>query len=110
MSFISINPKDNFLVDEIGVDIDTKNELINLFVQINAKTLGKLHFYETKKGYHYRIKLKQKVSLQDAFKLRQYLFDDEYRMRIDAMRVNMGLRIFDVLFTQKREVKGLKRV
>jgi len=103
MSFINL--KNDFYVDEIGVDIDTKNELINLFVQINAKSLGKVHFYETQKGYHYRIKLKQKISVKDAFKLRQYLRDDEWRMKIDELRINSGLTIFDVLFTQKRKIK-----
>ncbi|WP_174591886.1 hypothetical protein [Methanocella conradii] len=105
MSFIDLGKRGDELVDEIGVDIDTKNPLINLMVQVNASNLGVVHSYETRKGWHYRVKLKREITLKDAFKLRQYLGDDMYRMLIDAMRIRMGLTIYDVLFTAKKQLK-----
>jgi hypothetical protein len=95
----------NIFVDEIGIDIDTKKWLPNLFVQINAKNLGKVHSYETNKGYHYRIKLKQKIYINDAIKLRYYLGDDVNRIHMDLLRLRSGLTIFDVLFTHKKTIK-----
>jgi len=100
----------NIYVDEIGVDIDTKRWLPNLFVQINAKNLGELRFYETNKGYHYRIKLKQRIHVNDAIKLRYFLGDDPNRIHMDLLRLRSGLTIFDVLFTSKKPIKkGTKK-
>jgi len=96
----------NIYVDEIGVDIDTKRWLPNLFVQINAKNLGQLRFYETNKGYHYRIKLKQSIHINDAIKLRYFLGDDPNRIHMDLLRLRSGLTIFDVLFTSKKVIKS----
>ncbi|MEM4066559.1 MAG: hypothetical protein QXV17_06845 [Candidatus Micrarchaeaceae archaeon] len=108
MSYIN-NPKFNEVyVDTIGVDIDTKSPYKNIFVEINAKNMGKVIKYETQKGYHYRIHLKQKITIIEAFKLRAYLGDDQYRLLIDSMRLNSGLSIFDVLFTQKRKLQNKK--
>jgi len=95
----------NIFVDEIGIDIDTKKWYPNLFVQINAKNLGELHSYETKKGYHYRIELKQKIHVNDAIKLRYYLGDDTGRIHFDLLRLKSGLTIFDILFTHKKTIK-----
>jgi len=96
----------NIYVDEIGVDIDTKKWLPNLFVQINGKNLGELRFYETNKGYHYRIKLKQKIHIDDAIKLRYFLGDDPNRIHMDLLRLRSGLTIFDVLFTNKKVIRS----
>ena len=88
-------------VSTVGVDIDTKEHEVIEDVYQRCKQFGTVVMRESKKGYHFKIYLKEKVLLARSFEIRYYCCDDFHRLCRDMLKAMAGCRVIDVLFDSK---------
>ena len=102
----------NFKTKVIGVDVDfyteskaTREIFLNC-IRKKAAVYGRIvHERKTKRGHHFKIKLKKQVGFWRSIEIRYTLDDDEKRMFYDIMRYRSGAQMIDILYDIKRPYK-----
>lgn len=92
------------LVEEIstvGIDIDHKEtkKLIPLIKRM--ENFGVVTARQSKKGWHYKIRLPEPITLARSFEIRYYCGDDYHRLVRDMLKTLANCRTIDVLFDRK---------
>ena len=85
------------MVGEIlGVDLDRPSMLRLLISYFNARQIGEVEVYKTRKGYHIY------VGVPSNIEVRRYLGDDSDRLRVTEIRKRIHGVELDVMFRMKR--------
>ena len=89
----------------IGVDIDTKNVFVVGANIKKMKEVGKIIYqYETRKGWHFKVKLNKPCGFKKSIQLRSYVGDDWLRCYFDILRRWKGSKYNDILYNDKKKI------
>ncbi len=92
-------------VSTIGIDIDTKKYEDYKQTLDYCEMFGAVQDMPTVHGWHFKIRLKEPVSLLRSFEIRYWCGDDIHRLLRDMLKANRGCKTIDVLFDHK-EIKN----
>ena len=85
-----------------GIDLDTKEKsTVKFFVKRMMFQGQIIQKYETKHGWHFRVKTNKKLTWLMYIYLRDHCGDDSRRIVKDVIRMKQGLS-YDTLFMTKR--------
>ena len=105
--------KSHFPTRIIKIDIDYKiKKGQRIWLDKQIKILGGEFVLDTKtrRGVHFKIRLKKKVSFWRSIEIRTHLHDDPQRIVYDILRWSAGAQMVDVLFDKKTHIKEIIRV
>lgn len=99
---------------KIDVDVKMAEKLLDKFIRTRIailEALGyefkKMNWAETRKGYHFWIEVREKLSDEEICELQFLLGDDHSRCRFNYLRLEAGcFKQFNVLFNKKLEDEG----
>lgn len=103
----------HFPTNIIKIDIDYKvKKGQRLWINKRVSELGGIFILDTrtKRGVHYKIKLKRKVPFWRTIEIRSLLHDDPQRIVYDILRYRAGAQMVDVLFDKKTHIKEIIRI
>ncbi len=97
--------------DRISLDLDDTTEDVAInkaanMMEIDGVIRIEISQSASKKGFHVAGYLENPISFEEHIKYREELGDDKKRIKYSKENVNLGLALYDVLFTAKVRKDG----